>query len=228
MPNTLTTIFIRTLFFFVLLVVAMRIMGKRQIGELEVSELVTTLLLSEIASLPITNYEIPILHAVIPIFTILFIEVLMSVISTKVPALKNLVSSRPSVLINKGTIDQRELSRVRISLDELISELRQKDVSDISEVDYAILEQNGKITVILKSMFRQPNAKQLGLKPQESGIIHILISDGKINKHTLQLSPFNKQQLNALLSKKGLEAKDVFLMTVDDLGKTNIIKKETT
>ena len=222
----MTTIFIRTLIVFIILIIAMRIMGKRQIGELEVSDLVTTLIMSEIASLPITDHEIPIMHAIVPIFTILFLEILVSVILTKFPHLKNLVSSRPSLLIAQGKINQKELAKVRLSLDELLSELRQKNVSDINEVEYAILEQNGKITVISKAMFKQPTAEQLGLNPKETGIVHILISDGRINEYNLSEAGISKAELKERLSQKDMRLKDVYLMTVDDSGKTNIIEKE--
>ena len=142
---------IRTIIIYIFLLLTMRLMGKRQLGELEISELVSTLLLSDIASLPITNQEIPLTYAIVPILAITAFEVSSSLLLTKVPRLKYILSTRPSVVIQKGKINKSELLKNRISVDELISELRQKSITDISQVDYAIIEQNGKMTVIPKA-----------------------------------------------------------------------------
>lgn len=220
------TIIIRTLLIYVILIGTMRLMGKRQLGELEISDLVTTLLLSEIAAIPIENQEIPIMYAVIPIITLLTLEVILSVILMKCPKLKNLASARPNIIINKGKLNQKELTKIRISLDELISELRQSNISDISEVEYAILEQNGKITVIPKASSKPPSAEQLGLDIDEPGIMHMIIADGKINSYNLKLLGIEKASLYEMLEKKHLDPRHIFLLTMDDSGKMNIIMKE--
>ncbi len=222
----MVTIIIRTLLIYVILIGTMRIMGKRQLGELEISDLVTTLLLSEIAAMPIENQEIPVMYAVIPIITLLTLEVILSVILMKCPKLKNLASARPNIIISKGKLNQRELTKIRISLDELISELRQSNISDISEVEYAILEQNGKITVIPKASSKPPSAEQLGLDIKESGIMHLIIADGKINSYNLGLLNIEESELYGMLEKKNLDLKQIFMLTMDDSGKMNIIMKE--
>ena len=147
------TILIRTLIVYVVLICIMRLMGKRQIGELEVTDLVTTLLISEIASLPITNQEIPISHALIPMITLLILEVFSSVILIRFPSLKALVSARPTVIIQEGHLKQDALRELRISMDELISEIRQQGFAELSQIDTAILEKNGKLTVLPKGSF---------------------------------------------------------------------------
>ena len=177
----------------------MRLMGKRQLGELEVSELVSTLLLSDIAALPITDQNIPLVYAIIPIILITTFEISLSVLLTRVPMLKNLISPRPSALIRKGKIDAKEMSRNRISIDELFSELRQKDVSDISDVEYAIMEQNGKITVIKKKSASPPTLTDLGISAEESGISHIIISDGRIDVFGLKQTGKKRQWLENYL-----------------------------
>ena len=182
----MTNIFLRTAIVYLFLLTIMRIMGKRQLGELEVSELVSTLLLSDIAALPITDRDIPLLYAIIPIILITTFEIALSVLLTRFPTLKNLVSTRPGALIRKGRIDLKEMRKNRISIDELLSELRQNDACEISEVEYAILEQNGKITVIKKRINSQPTLKDLGISVKESGIPHIIIANGHIDKHGLK------------------------------------------
>lgn len=222
----MVSIFLRTVVIYIILVGSMRLMGKRQLGELEVSELVTTILLSEIATLPIENMELPIMYAVLPIVTILAIEISLSVMLIKFPRLKNVFSSRPSVIIRKGRIIQKELLKNRISIDELITELRQNSFTDISEVQYAIIEQNGKISIIPKAKYRQPTLSDLKISSEESGLAHILISDGYTNSHNLKLIGKSEDWLNAYMKKEGVVAKDVFLMLIDDSDKTILIKKD--
>ncbi len=224
----MTTILIRTIIIYILLITIMRLMGKRQLGELEVSELVSTILLSDIASLPICDQDIPLIYAVIPIITITFFEVVMSFTLTKVPFLKKIISASPSFLINKGVINKKELAKNRISTDELLSEVRQKGVTDISEVEYAIIEQNGKITVIPKAQFSPPKASDLGLSPNEQGLCHILISDGRIDKFGLKRTKKSEGWLRDTLRKQKTELADVFLLTVDDSDKITLIKKGDT
>ena len=220
----MVTILFRTIIIYFILVITMRIMGKRQLGELEPSELVTTFLLSEIASLPITNLDIPVMFAIIPIITLLSLEVFGSVILIKIPSLKNLLSPRPNIIIEKGKIRQKELKNLRLSIDELLSELRQAGYPNVSDVYCAILEENGKLSVIPKAESSPPTAKQLQLPVKESGISHILISDGKINEHGLTSQGLDVSDVKRFI--KGRKIDDIFLLLYGDDGNINIIMKE--
>ena len=220
------TIFFRTIIIYILLVGTMRLLGKRQLGELEISELITTILLSEIASLPITNQDIPILYAVIPLITIMTFEVCVSMLLAKFPKLKNMLSARPSMLIKHGKIDQKELLKNRISNEELISELRQKNITDLKYVEYAILEQNGLLSVIPKACYQQPTAKQLKVVTDETGIMHIIISQGKWNEFNLRLLGKQKIGIENYLEKQKVKINDVFLLLMDDGGNYNLIVTE--
>jgi len=220
------TILLRTVLIYVLLVATMRLMGKRQLGELEVSELVTTLLISEIASLPIVDKSIPLMYAVIPLVTVLTLEVSLSMLLVKCPKLKGMVSARPSVLIRRGKINQQELRRIRISLDELISEVRQAGISSLADVDYAILEQNGKISVLPRRSAQPPSATDIHVKVTESGLVHVLIADGNVDHHNLRLLGLGEDWIKKALADKGLSAREVFFMGRDDAGKLYWIKKE--
>lgn len=203
----------------------MRLMGKRQLGELELSELVSTLLLSDIAALPITNPEIPLSYALVPILSITAFEIVTSLLLTKRPRLKGLLSTRPSIIIKKGTIDHTELLKNRISIDELLSELRQKDVTDIGKVDYAIIEQNGKMTVVKKPDYEHPTRKDLGVKVPNSGLCHVIVSDGTVNEHGLRLVKKSHGWLTDTLEKKKIALRDIYLMTLDDNDKVSIVKR---
>ncbi len=220
------TILIRTVIIYLTLIVTMRIMGKRQIGELELSELVTTLLLSEIATLPITDRDIPILFAIIPIITLLSLEVILSVLLIKFPSLKNLLSPRPNVIIERGKLNQKELTKLRISTDELMCELRRSGYTDISEVYYAIAEGNGKLSIIPTAESAQPKVSQLNIKVTENGISHIVISDGKLNRHGLNSVGLSEEEVNIMLDKNGYAVSDIFLLLADDSQNINIIPKE--
>ncbi len=222
------TILVRTLLVYVILIATMRLMGKRQLGELEISELVTTLLVSEIASLPIVDQNLPLVYAVIPLVTILTLEVALSVILLKCPRLKNVASTRPSILIRHGKVEQAELRRNRISIDELISEIRQAGFSTLDEIDYAIVEQNGKISVLPKKSAQPPTSEELGLQQKESGIIHVLIADGQKNRYNLGLLGIDDAALSRILGDKALSEKDVFFLGCDDTGEFYWIKKEET
>ena len=220
-------IFIRTLVVYLVLTGAMRLMGKRQIGELEVSELITTLLISEIATIPIENADIPVLHAIIPIVTLVTLEVVMATLLSRHPKLRQALETAPSMLICRGTLNQSELIRNRMSVEELFTGLRQQGIADPDEVEYAIMEKNGQLSVIPKAAHRPVEAGDLKSEVRESGIMHMLISDGRINHYNLQLLGRDEGWLQKQLGKRGLQCETLLYFLCDDAGKTRWAKKET-
>lgn len=208
-------VFLRTLVVYVLLVIAIRIGGKRQIGELQLSELVSALLMSEIASMPIGHEEIPLTFAVIPLIVVICIEIISAFAVTKSKRLQSLFDGKPSVIIEKGRLNFAEMERLRLGIEELIVEARLKGISDISELQYAILEDNGELSVFKK---KSPE--------NEKGIAHIVISDGNVNFLGLKTVGLSRSSLDARLAKQGLDAKAVFLYTINDAGEEFMIKKE--
>ena len=222
----MTTILIRTLIIYIVLILVMRLMGKRQIGELEITDLVTTLLISEIASLPITNPEIPVLHAVIPMIVLLILEIFSSVILIRLPRLKNTVSARPTVIIQNGRLRQRALRDLRMSLDELMSEIRQQGLTDLSQVEDAILEKNGNLTVLPKAKYVPPTAAQLGIRVQDGGLMHIVYCNNTFSKAGLSLIGKNREWLTRELKRRGLDANTLFCVTANSKGELFWLKKE--
>ncbi len=220
----MVTILTRTVIIYVVMIAAVRLMGKRQIGELEVTDLVATLLISEIASLPITDSNIPISHAIIPIIILMSFEICSAALTVLFPKIKGLFTARPSTLIKNGILCKHSMLNSRISNDELISELRQNGYTDINDVLYAILENNGKITIIPKARKTVPTCEQLQVKTKESGIFHIVIDNGTINDYGLGEIGLSQEQLRHKL--KGTHVKDVYLMMISDAGEERIIKKE--
>lgn len=222
----MTTILIRTLIIYCSLLLIMRFMGKRQLGELEISELVTAFLLSEVASLPITNQDIPLAFALVPILVIMSLEVLLSGLLLKIPLLKRLLTVRPAILVREGKPDPKVMRNMRLSNEELISQLRLKDVTDMDDLAYAILEPNGQISVVLKATRRQPTTRELGINATEDGIMHLIISDGKVNDRNLTLAGKDHAWLDNWLSAHKMTAGDIFMLMVDDAGKVCIIPRK--
>ncbi len=186
-------------------------MGKRQLGELDVGELVSTLLISEIASIPIDDPDIPLLNAVIPILFILAVEIILSTIKNKSERMKGLIEGRPEYIIYKGRLLQRSLSNNRISVNELLSEMRSQGIGDIEEVYYAAIEQNGSLSI---------------LKKDDSVMAHALIIDKMILEDNLKYHGYDRVWLSRRLKEAGVRQEEVFLMTINDEGKINLITKE--
>lgn len=209
------TILIRTVIIYVFLILAMRLGGKRQIGELQISELVTALLLSELATIPIGYEDIPLTFAVIPILTVISLEIISAFVITKSRKLQKIFDGTPSIVIKKGVLDLNELSKIRLGVEDLISEARQKGISDISSLEYAIFEDNGKLSVFEKAKKGET----------ETGIAHTVIVDGEINKFGMKCIEMSEKELCERLKSKSVEKKSVFLYTVDDVGNENWIFK---
>lgn len=221
----MAAIFLRTVMLYLLLVAVFRLSGKKQIGELDLPELCVTLLISEVASLPLTNADVPLMYAVVPIMTLISLEISSSFLMTKIPGLKRLFGGQPLFVITGGNIDKEALLRSRLSLDELLSELRILAISDISDVEYAILEPNGKLSVFKKADKEQPTCADMNVAGQSSGIAHELIIDGQTAVYGLQSSGKSEKWLSDQLNRRRLKTSDVFLMTVDDKDKITVIRK---
>ena len=222
----MVTILLRTLIVYITLILIMRLMGKRQIGELEVTDLVTTLLISEIAALPITNHELPVLAAVIPMITLLSLEVLSSWILVRFPRLRGLVSATPTVIIRNGRLKQSALLELRLSLEELMGEIRRQGLVELSQVDCAILEKNGNLTILPKPEFSPPTAGQLGMKPPRDELMHIVYCNGVFSKKGLALIEKNIDWLERELLRHNLCKEDLFCVTANASGKLFWLKKE--
>ncbi len=219
-------ILFRTLILYILITVVIRAMGKRQVGELEMSELVTTLLLSQLASLPIEDPEIALSHVFIPILLIVATEIVITFLKGRVNILKRIFEARPSILIDRGVIDQKELLRVRLTLGELLSAVRQQGYRDIADIYYAILEENGKFSLLPRSECEPPTMRDLGKGVREEGCAFPLIADGVIDSDTLCRMGKTEEWLRSVCHSKGADVEDIFLLTLDNAGEVRITKKE--
>ena len=222
----MATVFLRTFIMFALLFGAIRLMGKRQVGELEISELVITFMLSELAVMPISDKNIPLLYSVIPILILLSVEVILSFIISKSSTVKKLLLGRPSVIINKGKLDQKELQRLRMSATELMSELRLKGISSVYDVDYAIVEDNGQLSVFTKKSVSPLTPEDAGIIIRDTGMSHCVVIEGKIYEENLKLTGKSEKWVETAAEDNGASVDDIFLMTVDDCDNVYIIRKE--
>lgn len=223
----MATVLLRTTIIYILLLGSIRMTGKRQIGDLQISELIITFMISELATAPIQDLSIPISYSVFPIILLLCYEVIVSFSITKSKLLKKMFAGNPSFLIKKGMLDQKELAKSRIGINEFLGELRLKNVNDISQVDYAILEQNGQLSVFLKTENQPATSEDLKIIKADSGIGHAIIVDGDINESNLICSRKNLDWLNKYLFDHKLKIDDIFLFTINDANDISIILKET-
>lgn len=219
------TVFFRTILIYLILILCLRISGKRQIGELQVSELVVTFMLSELAVFPITDKNIPLLYAVVPIISLLSLEVIFSFLQTKSISIRKLLSGRPVILISKGKLSVNELKKNRIDLEEFLGELRQKDVFDIGDVEYAVLEENGKLSVLKKAYVSALTPEQLELNISDNGMCHCVIVDSCINQKALFSAGITEKTLDQILRNHNKHICEVFLMTINDSGGVTLYSK---
>ena len=212
-------IVLRTALMFALLTLAIRVLGKRQLGELEVSELVTTLMVSELAVSPVTNPELPLWRGLVPVAVLVALEVAISRVMLRSVAFKRVFGGTPAILIKDGQIVPQSLGKNRIGVDELLSALRQEGYASVEDIAYAILEANGKLSVIPTAASEPPSAADRGIKTAERGIAHGVIIDGYVNERSLSQSGRDRAWLDGVLRREKLDEREVLLLTVDDTGR---------
>ena len=217
---------IRTLILYFFIIFSMRFMGKRQVGEMQPAELVITILISAVASVPMQDIELPLVHGIIPIITLVSAEVIISSLSLKCPRLRTLISGRPITIIRDGNIDQRAMRSLRITLDDLMEDLRLKDVYDLRTVRLAQMETNGRLSVLVDAKYMPPSAKDLSVKVSPSEPFCPIICDGKLVDRTYAQSQENRKWLNKTMRKNGVnDINDVFLLACDRNNNVIFVKK---
>jgi uncharacterized membrane protein YcaP (DUF421 family) len=218
---------VRAAILYLLVVLIIRIMGKHQIGQLQPYELVITILISELAAVPMQDPDIPLINGIIPILTLLLIQISLSLLSLKSATARRIICGGPSILIENGKIQQLELTKLRYSINDLLEQLRLKDIPNISDVEYAILETSGKLSVIPKSQKRPVNPEDLKITTSYEGLPITLIIDGNLKQKHLQQSRLTEDWLRNELAKFGLTSWDqVLLASLDSTGKLFIQPKD--
>ncbi|MEE0857522.1 MAG: DUF421 domain-containing protein [Ruminococcus sp.] len=217
---------IRTLLLYCFIIFAIRLMGKRQISDMQPSELVVTLVISDIASLPMQNTSQPLLSGIIPVIVLVALEILTSVFMMKSKRFRRMICGSPVVVISDGKLLQKELRRLRLTTDDLFALLRQQNIFSPEDVQYCIVETNGTVSVLEKPEKRKPTAEDFKISIPDSKLEAMVISDGRLIETALPLCSQSKDSVENVLKKEKLRQSDVLIMTLDGLGNYNIILKE--
>lgn len=221
------TIFIRTIIMYFFVVLTLRLLGKRQIGELEPSELVVTIVISEVAAMPIQDTSQSLVSSLIVIFLLLILEVLLSFSAYKSFAARKLFYGTPSVFYEKGVINQKEMKKQRFNLNDLMECVRNTGATSLSEVDFVIMETNGNVSVIPKTEHRNVSMSDAGLSAPPVQLSYIIIDNGAVNHNNLSRLGYNDLWLEKQLKTKKIpHASEVFCMTADRNGEVVIITNE--
>ncbi len=213
-------IIVRTLFLYALVVTAIRIMGKRQVGQLQPLDLVVIIMISELAAIPSEDIGIPLISGVVPILVLLLVSVLLSTLELKSEKARKIINGTPSILIERGRIMEEELRKNRFNLSDLLEELRVKNAPNVADVEFAIMETSGQISVLLKSFKRPATPGDMNLTPLYEDLPAVLITDGSVNYTELQRINKSEEWLKSELKKRDLHSyKDVFFASFDSSGK---------
>ena len=209
---------VRATVLYAVVIFLIRVMGKRQIGELQPAEFVVTMLVSEIDTIPILN-------SISALFVLVAYEVITSAVSLKSYKFRAFMQGHPIIVIRDGVIDIKALKKMRMSVNDLMGALRQKDVFEISQVSYAIFETNGQISVLLKPENMNATAGDLNLRPQDEGMPFAVICDGTVIEDAVEQSGIERSKIKSAVSSAGMEISEVLIMTVTPHGKTYIVRK---
>lgn len=221
----LVTLF-RAAILYTLVIVCVRLMGKRQIGELQPVDLVITVLISEVAAIPMQQNDLPILNSIVAVILLVAVEIFISAICLKSMRFRRAVQGHCAIVIRDGIIDQKQLRKLRMTVNDLIDALRQKDVFSLDKVSYAIVETNGKISVLLKPYCSPLTAADAGLRTADSGMPFVVICDGKAVDSAIRDSGSDINQIGKIIKKQKLRMEDIFIMTLNKAGQAIIVKKE--
>lgn len=217
----------RSIVLYLLLILTMRFLGKRQIGQMEPTELVVTMLVADLASIPMQDGSIPLLYGIIPILTVLGMELVLSCLSLRSLAVRRFLCGKPVILIENGNILQENLRRTRITIDELSGHLRQKDVLEVQSVQYAILETNGNISVFPYPKEKPASAKDAGIPTKKQHLPYTVVSDGQLLKDNLQKAGKDERWLERVLKSHRVTLQQTWLLTVDAADHILLLEKET-
>lgn len=213
-------VLIRAIILYFIVMFVMRVMGKRQIGQLQPFEFVIALMISELAAMPMQDTDIPLFHAIIPIITLLALEILISTLQLKSETARIIFCGKPSILIDKGKINIYELKNNRLNINDFLEELRLKGYYNLEDIEYAILETDGQTSIIPKSELEPATRKDLNIKSTQDTLPVTIILDGKVNTNNLKLINKSESWLNSQLNKNNIvSANQVFLALLDSKGK---------
>lgn len=207
--------FFRAIILYIIVLIVMRLMGKREIGQLQPFELAISIMIADLASIPMTETGIPISNGIIPILGLLVMHLIISMINLKSSKAREIICGKPRILVFRGKIDEKALKNERISINELEERLRSNNIMNLGDVEFAILETSGEITVVQKPNKRTTTPEDFGIMPEYEGISYDLIVDGKIMKENLRKIGKNEQWLKKQVEKFDAKPYEVLVATID-------------
>lgn len=217
----------RTIVLYLFIIVGLRLLGKHQVSELEPAEFALALIIADVASVPMQDFGIPLLTGIVPIAVLLCLSMILSVLTMKSLKLRALLAGTPSLLIKDGKIDQKEMRRTRMTLDELLEELRLQGYTSPAGIKYAVLETNGQVSVLPYSSEIPPTAKDLHADVEDTDIPIVLINDGRLLSQNLQQLHLSEEWLHKKLKQLGVHGvKEVFFLSIDQSKQLYFIRKE--
>lgn len=219
-------IFVRALILYLIVLIAIRLMGKREIGQLQPFELVVTIMIADLASVPMQDIGIPLVHGVIPILALLVGQLILSAINIKSGVARRIISGQPTVLISNGKIVEKKLKAQKYTMDGLLEQLRVAGYTDINDVEYAILETSGEISIIPKSNNTPVTRKDMNIKAEKAGYFRPVVIDGSYIDANIEELGISKEQVEGIMKNNNLKLENTFLLLKDENGKTYIQKKE--
>ena len=218
--------YLRTVILHLILILVIRLMGKRQIGQMEASEFVVTMLVANLASIPMQDGSIPLYSGLVPILTVLGVELVLSGLALRSNRLRRWLCGKPVILIENGNLLQNNLKKTRVTMDELIGHLREKDVLDIRSVQYAILETNGNLSVFPYPKERPASAKEAGVPCRKQYLPITIISDGFLMKENLAKAKKDIRWVQRILEENKAKLEQTWLLTVDGADKVVFYRRE--
>ncbi len=212
------------LYFFI--IICMRLMGKRQLGELQPTELVITFLISETVTIPLQDNGTPLINSIVAVLLLVCLEIFNSAVCLKSARIRSIIEGNPMLVIRNGTVDQKQLRQLRFSVEDLLEQLRQKDVFDINDVRYAFIETNGQLSVMLKPEKDTATMGAIGKADNKTDLPCLIICDGKILEKNFKNCNMNDTKLTKILEKEKLNTKEVMFMLADTCGNHTIVRKD--
>ena len=220
-------IFVRTVILYFAILISMRIMGKRQLGEMEISEFIVAALIADLAATPLQDIGIPLLNGLVPIIIMFCFEIIIAGLNMRSVKLRKLTYGRPEIIIRNGRIIREAMQKNRFTLDELMQELRAQGLTDTAQVEYAVLETNGQLSIILKPGDQPVTASQMGVVGDDVSYAHIIINEGRILDNNLELLGRDRRWLSNELKRQNFRSADeVYILTLSESGRVFCQAKE--
>lgn len=214
------TIIIRSIIIYLIVLIVYRLMGKRQLGQMQPFELVLTLIIADLATIPMAEVSVPVLHGIVPLLTLVILHFILTIISRASQTMSKIISGKPVIIINPKGIDYKAMKKLNLSTDDIFAALREQGYFSIAQVQYAIMETNGKVSVMPKAEFAPATNGDLQIEQQNSFLPIVMVSEGKIMKENISLAGLSEQQVLTIIEKqeKKKKLKDILLLTIDQRG----------